>query len=46
MQERRRIMLLDSKRLFDLWVENYEAIPEQARSLLPIRAVWYLAPEE
>ena len=46
MQERRRIMLLDSKRLFDLWVEHYEKIPEQARGLLPIRAVWYLAPEE
>lgn len=43
-QERRRIMLLDSRRLFDLWVEHYEKIPEEQRRLLPLRAVHYLSP--
>lgn len=41
-QERRRIMLLDLKRLFDLWVEHYDKIPETAKRLLPLRRVYYL----
>ena len=45
-QERRRIMLLDAKRLFDLWVEHYDKIPEAQRRLLPLRPVHYLAPNE
>lgn len=45
-QERRRIMLLDLKRLFDLWVEHYEKIPEDKRRLLPLKPVYYLAPGE
>jgi restriction system protein len=45
-QEKRRIMLLDSNRLFDLWVEHYDRIPEQQRRLLPLRAVYYLAPDQ
>jgi len=45
-QERRRIMLLDLKRLFDLWVEYYDKIPEAQRRLLPLRPVYYLAPDE
>jgi restriction system protein len=45
-QEKRRLMLLDAKRLFDLWVEYYSEIPEAQRRLLPLRAVHYLAPEE
>lgn len=45
-QEKRRLMLLDSKRLFDLWVEHYTEIPEAQRRLLPLRSVYYLAPEE
>jgi len=45
-QEKRRIMLLDLKRLFDLWIEHYDHIPETQRRLLPLRRVHYLAPEE
>jgi restriction system protein len=45
-QERRRIMLLDLKRLFDLWTQHYDRIPETSRRLLPLRAVFYLAPDE
>jgi restriction system protein len=39
-------MLLDLKRLFDLWTEHYPRIPEQQRRLLPLRPVYYLAPDE
>jgi restriction system protein len=45
-QEKRRIMLLDLKRLFDLWTEHYDRVPEAQRRLLPLRPVYYLALEE
>jgi restriction system protein len=45
-QERRRVMLVDLKRLFDLWVEHYDKVPESARWLLPLRPVYYLEPTE
>ena len=45
-QEKRRIMLVDLKRLFDLWVEHYDKIPEVQRRLLPIRPVYFLIPQE
>jgi restriction system protein len=44
-QEKRRIMLVDLKRLFDLWVEHYDRVPEVQRRLLPIRPVYFLIPE-
>jgi restriction system protein len=45
-QERRRIMLLDLRRLFDLWVEHYDKIPETQRQFLPLKRVHFLAPTE
>jgi len=42
-QERRRVMLLDLRRFFDLWVEHYARIPEQYRRLLPLKPVQFLA---
>jgi restriction system protein len=45
-QERRRIMLVDLKRLFDLWIEHYERVPEEKRRLLPLRKVHFLAAVE
>jgi len=45
-QEQRRIMLIDLGRLFDLWEENYERIPEAERRLLPLKRVSYLAPDD
>lgn len=45
-QEKRRIMLLDLKRMFDLWVEHYHRIPEDTRRLLPLKPVHFLAPDE
>lgn len=45
-QEKRRIMLLDLKRLFDLWTDHYNEIPEEQRRLLPLQPVYYLAPDD
>lgn len=41
-QEKRKIMLIDLKRFFDLWVEYYKNIPEAQRRLLPLKPVHYL----
>jgi len=45
-QEKRRVMLVDLKRLFDLWVEHYGKIPEEERNLLPLKTIHFLAPSE
>jgi restriction system protein len=45
-QENRRISLIGLERLFDLWVEHYESVPEEGRQLLPLKPVYFLAPQE
>jgi restriction system protein len=45
-QENRRMMLVDLKRLFDLWVEHYDDVPEEYRRLLSLKPVYFLVPEE
>jgi restriction system protein len=45
-QENRRVMLVDLKRLFDLWVEHYNHIPEDYRRLLLLKQIHFLVPEE
>jgi restriction system protein len=45
-QENRRISLIGLERLFDLWVEHYEGIPEEGRQLLPLKPVYFLAPHD
>ncbi|MCZ7564703.1 MAG: Mrr restriction system protein [Burkholderiales bacterium] len=45
-QEKRRLMLVDLRRFFDLWVEHYGSIPELQRRLLPLRPVHFLVPRE
>lgn len=45
-QEKRRVMLLDLRGLFDLWVEHYDRVPEMYRRLLPLKAIHFLAPTE
>lgn len=45
-QEKRRVMMVDLRRLFDLWVEHYEKIPEEQRRLLPLKPVYFLSPPE
>lgn len=41
-QDRRKLMLVDAHRLFDLWVEHYDKIPDEQRRLLPLRPIYYL----
>lgn len=43
-QETRKVTLLDQKRLFDLWVEHYDRIPEERRRYLPLTKVYFLTP--
>ncbi|MEO5617209.1 MAG: restriction endonuclease [Candidatus Eisenbacteria bacterium] len=45
-QEKRRIMLVDLKRLIKLWAEHYDRIEQKERRLLPLRPVYCLAPDE
>jgi restriction system protein len=44
-QVSRRVTLIDLKRLFDLWVEHYQKVEAFERQLLPLKPVYYLAPE-
>lgn len=39
-REKKTPYLLDLKRLFDLWTEHYERVPEGQRRLLPLRRVY------
>lgn len=40
--ENRRVMLVDIKRLVELWIEYYKSIPEEFRRLLPLIPVYFL----
>ena len=45
-QERRKITLIDLEKLFDLWVEHYPKLTEEARRRLPLKPIYFLAPDE
>ncbi len=45
-QERRTVTLVDLEKLFDLWVLHYEKVAEADKRLLPLKSVYYLAPNE
>ena len=44
-QEKRRVTLADAQKLFDLWAEHYDRLSDEARRRLPIRPIYFLAPE-
>jgi restriction system protein len=44
-QEKRRLTLMDLEQFFDLWVENYARLTDEARRRMPLRPIWFLAPE-
>lgn len=44
-QEKRKIRLIDAQDLFDLWVEHYGSLSDEARRRLPIKPIYFLAPE-
>ena len=43
-QEKRRATLIDLGTLFNLWVEHYDKLTDQARRKLPLRPVQFLSP--
>ena len=45
-QERRKVTLLDLQSLFDLWVEHYDRLTQDARQRFPLKPIYFLAPEE
>ncbi len=44
-QEKRKVTLIDLEGLFDLWVEHYPRLTDDARRRLPLRPIHFLAPE-
>ncbi len=44
-QEKRKVTLIDLEQLFDLWVEYYRKLDDEARRRLPLRPIHFLAPE-
>lgn len=43
-QEKRRVNLIGLEKLFDLWVEHYDKLTDQARRRLPLRPIQFLSP--
>jgi restriction system protein len=43
-QEKRRITLISLETLFDLWVEHYNKLTDQARRRLPLSPIQFLSP--
>lgn len=44
-QERRKITLIDTERLVDLWVEFFGKLEDAARKRLPLTPIYFLAPD-
>lgn len=38
----KRLTLIDSKRLFDLWISIYDKLNQEQRNYLPLKAIYYL----
>jgi restriction system protein len=45
-QERRKVTLLDLENFFDLWVEHYGKLTQEARQRFPLKPIHFLAPIE
>jgi restriction system protein len=45
-QENRRITLIDLTKLVELWIEYSANLTEQAKQRLPLRPIYFLAPED
>lgn len=45
-QEKRKISLIDLERFIDMWTENYPRLGDEAKRKLPLRPIWFLAPQE
>ncbi|MCW3836100.1 Mrr restriction system protein [Sphingomonas canadensis] len=45
-QETRRVTLIDARRFFDMWVEHYPRLGDEAQRQLPLVPVYFLAPPD
>lgn len=45
-QASRRVTLVNLERLFELWVEHYGKLDDEARRRMPLRPIYFLAPTE
>ena len=41
----KRLTLINLEKFFDLWVEHYSGLTDDARRRLPLRPIHFLAPE-
>jgi restriction system protein len=44
-QEKRKVTLIDLETFFDLWVEHYPRLSDEARRRFPLRPIHFLSPE-
>jgi restriction system protein len=44
-QERRKITLIDSERLIELWIEFYGKLDDKARTRMPLTPIYFLTPQ-
>jgi restriction system protein len=44
-QQNRKVSLLDLENLVELWIEYYEKLADSARRRLPLKPIYFLAPE-
>lgn len=45
-QESRKVTLIDRQRLVDLWVEYNDKLEKDKRSLLPLKPIYFIAPND
>jgi restriction system protein len=45
-QANRRVTLVDLERLFELWIEHYDDLEDAARRRMPLRPIYFLAPQD
>ncbi|MCU0836367.1 MAG: restriction endonuclease [Chromatiaceae bacterium] len=45
-QEKRKLTLIDRKRLVELWIEYMDRIGQEARQLCPLKPIYFLAPRD
>jgi restriction system protein len=43
--QQKRLTLIDLETFFDLWVEHYNSLTDDARRRLPLRPIYFLAPQ-
>jgi restriction system protein len=45
-QERRKVTLLDLEHFFELWIEHYDKLTQDAHQRFPLKPIYFLAPED